>query len=174
MANPTSSTSDVASEITKWFRKQIPGSWFAAPAEARIDREEILVIGSLTAEAATESGAQALAEKTAILNFREVSREDRVEIAQRAEALFSRKVSWAVSCGGSFAPFTTLSIPVMTRLRMDQRQILDTLVGSGVARSRSDALAWCVGLVAEHEAEWLAELRSAVVEVSKVRDKGPR
>ena len=47
----------------------------------------------------------------------------------------------------------------MTRLRQPERRVLDTLVEGGVARSRSDALAWCVRLVGQHEDSWLAELR---------------
>lgn len=165
---------DSKHDASKWFRKQLPSSWFSEPVETRVDREEILVVGTLEQpDPETADGEPALAEKLAIVTFREATRERRVEIAQKAEVLFGRKVSWAVSCGGSFAPFTTLSVPVMTRLRMDQREILDTLVGAGVARSRSDALGWCVRLVAEHEGEWLAELRSAVGEIAKVRDKGP-
>ena len=49
----------------------------------------------------------------------------------------------------------------MTRLRQPQRQVLDTLVDAGVARSRADALAWCVRLVGQHEDDWLGELREA-------------
>ena len=61
----------------------------------------------------------------------------------------------------------------MTRLRQPQRQVLDTLVESGVARSRADALAWCVRLVGQHEEDWLAELRDAMTAVDDVRRKGP-
>jgi hypothetical protein len=75
--------------------------------------------------------------------------------------------------GGERRLFTTLSIPVMTRLRLPERQVLDTLVAAGVARSRSDALAWCVRLVGKHEADWIAELREALVRVGELRRKGP-
>ena len=61
----------------------------------------------------------------------------------------------------------------MTRLRQPQRLVLDTLVESGVARSRADALAWCVRLVGQHEEDWLAELREAMTAVDDVRGKGP-
>jgi len=69
--------------------------------------------------------------------------------------------------------FTTLSVPVMTRLRMRERQVLDTLIEAGVARSRSEALAWCVKLVADNEEEWLRELREALQRVREVRRQGP-
>jgi len=62
---------------------------------------------------------------------------------------------------------------VMTRLRQPERVVLDTLVDAGVARSRSDALAWAVRLVGQHADEWLAELRDAMAKVDDLRAKGP-
>jgi hypothetical protein len=56
---------------------------------------------------------------------------------------------------------------------MPQRKVLDTLVEAGVARSRSHAVAWCVALVAERQEDWLADLRSALTQVQKVRAEGP-
>jgi len=47
-------------------------------------------------------------------------------------------------------------------------------VDASVARSRSEALAWCVRLVGQHEAEWLTELQAALSHVEKVRTTGPR
>jgi hypothetical protein len=61
----------------------------------------------------------------------------------------------------------------MTRLRMPERRVLDTLVDAGVARSRSHALAWCVRLVSEKQDDWLKDLRQALTEVEKVRSEGP-
>ena len=76
-------------------------------------------------------------------------------------------------CGETRELFTTISVPVMTRLRQHERQVLDTLVDAGVARSRSDALAWCVKLVGQHSEDWLAELREAMTHVEEVRTRGP-
>ena len=61
----------------------------------------------------------------------------------------------------------------MTRLRQPERQVLDTLVEGGVARSRAEALAWCVRLVGEHEQEWIAALREALDKVRQTRQAGP-
>ena len=61
----------------------------------------------------------------------------------------------------------------MTRLHQPERRVLDTLVEAGVARSRSDALAWCVKLVGEHEAEWIGKLRDALRDVAEARRAGP-
>jgi hypothetical protein len=51
--------------------------------------------------------------------------------------------------------------------------VLDTLIDAGVARSRSDALAWCVRLVDQHQGDWIQELRDALVHVEEVRRRGP-
>ena len=82
-------------------------------------------------------------------------------------------MSWQVAVGDRTELFTHVAAPVMTRLRQPQRQVLDTLVDAGVARSRSEALGWCVRLVGQHEDDWLAELREAMASVADVRAKGP-
>ena len=69
--------------------------------------------------------------------------------------------------------FTHIAVPVMTRLKQPERQVLDILVNAGVARSRADALAWSVKLVGEHADEWLTKLRDAMAEVDELRDQGP-
>jgi hypothetical protein len=94
-------------------------------------------------------------------------------IAREAEHRFERKVSWGLAVGGHRELWTHVSAPVMTRLRQPQRLVLDTLVDAGVARSRSEALAWCVRLVGQLEGDWLAELRDAMGAVDDVRRRGP-
>jgi hypothetical protein len=182
----------MSTEIAAWFTGRLPDEWFTEPAEVIVDREEITVIGTLPPPAAStgsagsadsgktdeaneanEAGpAQAAAEGRA-KRFREQTREQRIEIAREAEHRFRRKVSWGVRVAGHDEMFTTLSVPVMTRLRQSERRVLDTLVDAGVARSRSDALAWCVRLTGEHADAWLAELRDALRRVEEVRAQGP-
>ncbi len=82
-------------------------------------------------------------------------------------------MSWGASCGDTRQLFTHLAAPIMTRLRQPERQVLDTLVEAGVARSRSDALAWSVKLVGQHTEDWLGELRDALRQVEEVRGRGP-
>ena len=94
-------------------------------------------------------------------------------MAAEAERLFGRKVSWGARCGALEEHFTTLGVPVMTRLRLGDRAVLDTLIDAGVARSRSEALAWCVRLVGRHQDEWIKSLREALTAVEKVRSEGP-
>ena len=99
-----------------------------------------------------------------------------MRIADEAEDRFGRKVAWGVEVGARRRErilFTHLAVPVMTRLRQPERQVLDTLVDAGVARSRSDALAWSVELVGEHAEEWLTKLRDAMSEVDELRAQGP-
>src|ERR1700761_6734356 len=161
-----------------WFTGRLPAGWFTTAPAIQADREEITVVGTLPdpeVDAAASSDAErAAAAEGRIRRFREETRARRVEIAREAEHRFRRKVSWGVTCGGQSEMFTTLSVPVMTRLRQPERRVLDTLVEGGVARSRSDALAWCVRLVGQHEDTWLAELRSALRRVEEVRSEGPQ
>jgi hypothetical protein len=166
----------MAENISAWFVSRIPSGWFVAPAEVSADSEEILVVGTLPdveLAAGTSGEGRTAARIARIDRFREETREDRVRIARDAERHFRRKVAWGATCGDETRVFTTLSLPVMTRLRMPERSILDTLVAGGVARSRSDALAWCVRLVGMHQAEWIQGLRDALVKVDEVRSKGP-
>ena len=157
-----------------WFAGRVPADWFVASPEVSVDREEILVTGELAEPEGPASGPAAAAARSArIERFREETRERRTRIAHEAEHRFGRKVSWGASCGDMRQVFTNLSVPVMTRLRMPERLVLDTLVDASVARSRSDALAWCVRLVGRHQAEWIGQLREALVHVEKVRSGGP-
>jgi hypothetical protein len=94
-------------------------------------------------------------------------------IAEEAQHRFRKVVSWGVRIGGEAHLFTTASVPVMTRLRQPERRVLDTLVEAGVARSRSEALAWCVKLVGENEAAWIGSLRDALRAVEEARRAGP-
>jgi hypothetical protein len=140
------------------------------------DREEILVVGTLSdpeLAAGSTPEATSAARLARIDGFREDTRERRMRIAQEAQHRFGRRVSWGAQSGDTRKLFTTVSVPAMTRLRMPERRVLDTLVDSGVARSRSHALAWCVRLVSEKQEEWLKDLRSALTHVEKVRGEGP-
>ena len=171
----------MSTEIQAWFAGRLPDEWFTEPAEVIVDREEITIVGTLSAPEAgpadggEDDGAEAVraAAEGRIKRFREQTREQRIEIAREAEHRFRRKVAWGARCAGHDEMFTTLSVPVMTRLRQSERRVLDTLVDAGVARSRSDALAWCVRLTGEHADAWLAELRDALRRVEEVRSQGP-
>jgi hypothetical protein len=163
-------------DFRSWFAGRLPQTWFVGPPDVSADGDEVLVVGMLPdVELATGTApeARAAARSARIDRFREETREERVKIAREAERHFRRKVAWGARCGDETKIFTTLSVPVMTRLRMSERSILDTLVAGGVARSRSDALAWCVRLVGMHQADWIQGLRDALVKVDEVRSKGP-
>lgn len=166
----------MAEDVRAWFAARIPAGWFVGAPEVSADGEEILVVGALPdveLAAGTSDEGRAAARRSRIERFREESREDRIRIAREAERHFKRKVAWGATAGDEMKVFTTLSVPVMTRLRMNERSILDTLVAGGVARSRSEALAWCVRLVGMHQADWIKGLRDALVKVDEVRSKGP-
>ncbi|GAA4977724.1 hypothetical protein [Kineococcus glutinatus] len=169
------------SDITAWFRGRLPADWFEQVPEIGVDREEILVVGRVPApeqqdeqqDGQGDDTARRQAEAGRIARFREDTRARRMQIADEAERRFGRKVAWGAACGETRTVFTSLAVPVMTRLRQPERQVLDTLVAAGVARSRAEALAWCVRLVGQHEGDWIERLRAALVAVEEARAAGP-
>src|SRR6516162_7648247 len=137
---------DSAEQVRGWFLGRLPDDWFEGQPEILHDRDEITVIGHLPPVRAGEAGSEPAAagagdgpaegQADAIAagrsrRFREETREARVGIAREAERLFGRKVSWGVVSEDRKVMFTTLSVPVMTRLRQAERRVLDTLVEAG-------------------------------------------
>ncbi|HEX8498676.1 MAG TPA: hypothetical protein VF661_15875 [Actinomycetales bacterium] len=165
-----------STDVTAWLSGRLPEEWFEGAPSVSVDREEIVVVGRLAVpeleEGADESAARR-AEAGRISRFREQTRGARMRVADEAEQSFDRKVAWGARCGETVTLFTSLATPVMTRLRQPQRQVLDTLVEAGVARSRSEALAWCVRLVGQHQQDWIGELRDALSAVERARATGP-
>ena len=162
-----------AGDAAAWFAGRLPDNWFSGPVEVTVDRDEITVIGTLTPPDTGEEGNAAAAAEGRASRFREDTRGERMAIADEAQARYARKVSWGVKVGDQRILFTHIAVPVMTRLRQPERQVLDTLVDAGVARSRADALAWSVKLVGAHTDEWLGKLRTAMDEVDNLRAEGP-
>ena len=165
-----------ADDAAAWITGATPDGWFTEPPQVVIDRDEIIIWGRLPEPElpgdATDAD-RAAAQAGRIHQFREDSRDDRIRVARQVEHRYQRKVAWGLRCGGTEELFTHLAAPVMTRLRQPERQVLDTLVDAGVARSRSEALAWCVKLVGQHTEDWLTELRDAMTTVDELRRRGP-
>jgi hypothetical protein len=169
-------TTEQLERVRGWFAGRLPDAWQEHPLRITVDREEITAVITvpdveLAADASDTERAEARLGRAR--SFREESREHRMEVDREAQRRFERKVSWGVVVGDHEELWTNVAAPVMTRLRQPQRMVLDTLVASGVARSRSEALAWCVRLVGQHEEDWLAELRDAMDQVADVRGRGP-
>ena len=163
-------------DVRGFIAAHMPAGWFNGPPDVTADGDEILIVGTLPdVELASGTSEEALASarEARIKRFREETREDRIRVAREIERHFRRKVAWGARSGDQTRIFTMLSVPVMTRLRINERSILDTLVAGGVARSRSEALAWCVRLVGMHQADWIQGLRDALVKVDEIRSKGP-
>ena len=167
-------TTATNADIAAWFTARLPDEWRASgPPEVTVDREEIVVLLPIATPDVDDPATEAAAIDGRVAGFREETRDRRISIALEAEAKFQRKVSWGVRCGERALLFTHVAAPAMTRLRQPERLVLDTLVAGGVARSRSDALAWCVRLVGQHTGDWLEELRTALEDVDRIRSQGP-
>jgi hypothetical protein len=162
-----------AGDAAEWFAGRLPEDWFDGDPTVIVDREEITVIGKLPEPGDPEQQESEARASGRVSRFREETRPERMNIADEAQERYGRKVSWGVEVGGERILFTHIAVPVMTRLKQPERQVLDTLVDAGVARSRSDALAWSVKLVGEHAEEWLAKLRDAMSAVDDLRAQGP-
>ena len=161
-------------EIKGWVTGRVPADWYQGAPEVSVDREEIMVVGTLKeAKVDGNEDAQKAAAAGRVKQHREDTRGKRMQISNEAEHRFERPISWGVKVGEKTFLFTHLSIPVMTRLRQKERAVLDSLVDAGVARSRSEAVAWCIRLVDQHESDWLKELREAMSKVAQVRSGGP-
>jgi hypothetical protein len=159
--------------VQAWFSGRLPDGWFTG-VDVDHDRDEIVVLGRLAMpDVEGDDEARSAAAAARAKRFREETRPQRIAIADEAERRFERKVSWGVEVGGERYMFTHLAVPVMTRLRHPERAVLDTLLDAGVARSRSEALAWCVRLVGRHQEEWISQLRDALAHVENARQSGP-
>jgi hypothetical protein len=158
-------TSQEHEELLQLVSPMLPDGWFSGPPRLTVDDDELLIVGELAADG--PGGGDPAA-------FREATRAARMEIADHVQPATGRSVAWGVTSGGTTTVFTSLGVPVMTRLRIGEREVLDTLLAAGVARSRSEALAWCVRFVGQEQSDWLAELRDSIERVTRVRAEGPR
>jgi hypothetical protein len=139
---------ELTTRIADWFSRRLPASWSSGPAQIEVDRDEVMVV-------------LPQADATGSADFRQASREERMALARAAQETFARTVSWGVLQQGVARLFTTVRTPVTAELAMPERRVLDTLTESGVATDRSDAVAWCIRLVAQHEGDWLGDLHDA-------------
>src|SRR5438094_7675931 len=125
-------------ELKGWFAGRLPKDWFTGAPEVRADRDEIWIIGTLAdVQLPGDAGPEAAnaARSGRIKQFREDTRELRMQISEEAEKRFGRKVSWGARCGDAKEMFTHLTVPAMARPRPPERAVPDAPVGPGGARS---------------------------------------
>src|SRR3954465_10182428 len=97
-----SATTEQVEKIRGWLTGRLPADWFDGPPEVVVDREEITVVGRLT-EPETTAGAsdaeRAAAVAGRVKEFRERTRDRRIEIARELEHRSGHKVAWGVDVG---------------------------------------------------------------------------
>jgi hypothetical protein len=152
-------------DLLSLLARRLPPELAAAPPELRRYPDELVLILQLAPPADGEAPQALLARR------REESRALRVELARELERAAGLPVAWGMRAGGAEALFTTRTAPVMTRLGRAEREVLDTLVAAGVADTRSSALAYAVRAFAAEHGDWLAEVRTAIAEVERVRGR---
>jgi hypothetical protein len=160
-------------EIRGWLSGRIPADWDTSVADLQMDEHEVLLTLRLRDVENVEGDLEA-ARLGRIQQFRDSTRDERIRISEESQRKFGRVVSWGAECGEVRQIFTHLALPVMTRLRLPEREVLDALVAAGVARSRAHALAWCVALVRQHQSDWLAQLKDAMDTVARARAQAPK
>ena len=154
-------------ELRQWLNEHLK-DLYPEPVEASVSGGELLVMGRLAVEGE-------IAEEEArnrINQHREATRPQRVELAQELQRLTGLTVTWGVRCGQVTAYFSSLRVPVMTRLGRAERDVLDTLIRSGVARNRSQAVNWAIQAFARGQRDWLRQLREAANNLSNLREQG--
>jgi len=167
-------------ELEEWFTSMMTGDWCGAGRSIAWDKDEILVVVKMPVPDHNNADGKDVDDEselpgtlTRIEEFRVDTRKARMVVASEGQQRWGRTISWGAECSGTTAVFTHAAIPTMTRLRLAERRTLDTLIDAGVAQSRSEALAWCVQQVSEHQGDWIERLREAVTEVERIRSEGP-
>src|SRR5215210_5162625 len=95
-------TRDIQDEVRGWVAGRIPDGWFTGAPDVTVDREELLIVGTLAdveLEGEATPAATSAARSARASRFREETRAQRMRIADEAEHRFGRKVSWGVRIG---------------------------------------------------------------------------
>jgi len=93
--------------IQKWF-------------DAHVDDDEILAVVSVSTaeEELPDDTDKEIAIKRIARRFRSCTRQSRMSVAEEAQELFERKVSWGIQAGQDTCLFTHVTAPAMIRLRI--------------------------------------------------------
>src|SRR4051794_34938635 len=122
---------NTSEDIVGWFRGRIPDVWFTEPVRVTVDRDEILVIGTVAPpDVGSDVGedARSVAHSARIRGSREDTGEQGMRVAREGEPRLGGKVSGGAGCGDREELFTVAPFPAMTRLRLPERAVLDTLI----------------------------------------------
>jgi len=116
--------------IQEWFDAHVDDEWGAEGIEITADDDEILAVVSVATaeEELLDDDDKEIAIKRIARRFRSGTRQSRMSVAEEAQELFERKISWGIQAGEDTYLFTHVTAPAMTRLRIAERRVLDTLV----------------------------------------------
>ena len=162
--------------VVAWFAGRLPDEWTAAgEPELTVDREEVTVVitiaepeladdadGPTRAEAV--AGASAGSARTPRATHRDRPRGRAPVRTKGCVGRAGRRPDRAVH--SSRRPGHDPVASARTTCARHPRR-------AGVARSRADALAWCVRLVGQHTDDWLAKSRAAIADVERLHAEGP-
>ena len=152
-------------QIREWLNEHLK-ELYPEPVEASISDGELLVMGRLAVEGEVAEEEA----RNGIHQHREESRSQRVALAQELERLTGLAVAWGVRYGPVSGYFSSRRVPVMTRLGREEREVLDTLILSGIVRNRSQAVNWAIQSFARGRRDWLRQLREALNNLREVRE----
>lgn len=158
-------------ELHHWLHERLPAALMAAPPEIAPYDDELVVMLTLAAELPEGGEARREAAEQTITRLREETRTLRMRLARELQSRSGLPVAWGMRLAEFEVLFTTRSAPVMTRLGRAERDVLDLLVASGIADTRSAALSYIVRVFAHEHADWLAEARHAVLQIARVREQ---
>src|SRR5262249_30201753 len=84
-----------AEDAAAWIAGALPDDWFSGRPEVAVDRDEIIIVGTLPAPTLDDGASdadRAAAEQGRVSTFRESTRDRRIQVAQQLEHRYRRKV----------------------------------------------------------------------------------
>ena len=130
---PASTELPSADDAASWFAGRLPDGWFTGAPQVSVDREEIVVVGTLPdlTDVPDDGGSPRGGDGPHQPVPRGDPRAAHGDRGSRPRPATAARSRGARRSAESSELFTSIAAPVMTRLRQPERQVLDTLVDAG-------------------------------------------